>query len=193
MCVLRIVAVQITLLQICLWQKSQNSMQNLKVFCLFVHSNASSPLAAMKTHCQHFTMALQLAENQRLAHEYGDTIVSDQHMVTDETMSEKIMDMNCRSSEVITADPKSESNNKLPPVNLGGFNMKCRQQSSEDTPVEEICPNIIDSVTVDTITEKTISKANSVCIPSLSSKEKTNSLQFDKGPLSSDFNLDLKR
>lgn len=168
-------------------------MQNLKEFCLFVYSNDSSPLDAMKTHCQHFTVALQLAEHQRLAHEYGDTIVSDQHKLTDETMSEKIMDMNGTSSEVITDDEKLESNNKLPAVILSGSNIKRRHQSFEDTPVEESCPSKFDSVTSGTRTEKTINKANSDWVLSLSSKENTKSLQFDKEPLYSDLNLDLKR
>ncbi|XP_013876062.1 leucine-rich repeat and IQ domain-containing protein 1 [Austrofundulus limnaeus] len=148
-------------------------------------SNVSSPLDAMKTHFQHFTMALQLAENQRLAHEYGDTIVSDQHKVTDETMSEKIMNMSCRD------DPKPESNDKLPP-DTTGFNIKRRHQSFEDTPVGESCQTKFDSIIVGTRTEKTISKANSDWVPSLSSKEKTNSLQFGKEPLSIDLNLDLE-
>ncbi|XP_037539027.1 leucine-rich repeat and IQ domain-containing protein 1 [Nematolebias whitei] len=155
-------------------------------------SNVTSPLDAMKTRCQHFTMALQLAESQRFAHKYGDTSVSDLYGMADEAASEKTMDMYYRSSETAADEPKLESSNKLPPDILGGSNVKCRNWSFKDTLLEESRPNTLDSVTDGPRAEKTVSNAHSACVPFLSSKEEINSLRFDTKLLSSDFNLDVK-
>ncbi|XP_017285691.2 leucine-rich repeat and IQ domain-containing protein 1 isoform X1 [Kryptolebias marmoratus] len=153
-------------------------------------SNASSPLDAMKTHCHHFTMALQLAENQRFAHEYGDTSMADRQVMPDETTAEKTLDVHRRSSEIATADPKPEFNNKPPSVILSRSNIRCRNQSFENTPAEESCLTQFDSVATGARTVTTVSKASTTCAPLLSLKEERNTLNFDK-PLSSHPTLDL--
>lgn len=148
----------------------------------------------MTTRCQHFTMALQLAESQRFAHEYGDTSVSDLPVygMADEAASEKATDMYYRRSEM-TADPQLESSNKLQPDILGGSNVKFRNWSLKESLLEESRPNKLDSVTDGARTEKTVGSTNSACVPFRSSTEEINSLPFDTKLLSSDFNLDVKR
>ncbi|KAG7523003.1 leucine-rich repeat and IQ domain-containing protein 1 [Solea senegalensis] len=64
-------------------------------------SNASSPLDAVKCSCRHFTETLQLAVEQRFAHEYGDTTVS----TLGQTAVEKTADMdNKRELPVIQSN-----------------------------------------------------------------------------------------
>ncbi|XP_036002132.1 leucine-rich repeat and IQ domain-containing protein 1 [Fundulus heteroclitus] len=81
--------------------------------------NASSSLDAMKSCCHHFALALQLAEDQRFAHEYGDTAVSEEHTDAGQTMDEKSLDLDSRSLEKLTDSLKSESPVRRPPDNPG--------------------------------------------------------------------------
>ncbi|KAM4554484.1 uncharacterized protein lrriq1 [Fundulus diaphanus] len=81
--------------------------------------NASSSLDAMKSCCHHFALALQLAEDQRFAHEYGDTAASEQHTDAGQTIAEKSLDLDSRSLEKLTDSLKSESHVRRPPDNPG--------------------------------------------------------------------------
>ncbi|XP_041854055.1 leucine-rich repeat and IQ domain-containing protein 1 isoform X2 [Melanotaenia boesemani] len=55
--------------------------------------NASSPLDAVKSICHHLTMALKIAEDQRFAHEYGDTAMTAERLAAGQTVPEKTLDM----------------------------------------------------------------------------------------------------
>uniref|UniRef100_UPI003AAAAA7D leucine-rich repeat- and IQ domain-containing protein 1 n=1 Tax=Centroberyx gerrardi TaxID=166262 RepID=UPI003AAAAA7D len=72
-------------------------------------SGASSPLGAVKTSCRHFTEALQLAEDQRFAHEYGDTTVSDTHRAADQTPPEETLHTDSTDATKLTERPEMES------------------------------------------------------------------------------------
>ncbi|XP_043980998.1 leucine-rich repeat and IQ domain-containing protein 1 isoform X2 [Gambusia affinis] len=75
--------------------------------------NASSSLDAMKSCCHHFTQALQLAEDQRFAHEYGDITLS-----AVQARPERPPDMDGRRLGKLTDSLKTESATMRPPDNL---------------------------------------------------------------------------
>ncbi|XP_028287147.1 leucine-rich repeat and IQ domain-containing protein 1 [Parambassis ranga] len=91
----------------------------------------ASPLDAVKSFCRHLTMSLNLAEQQRFAHEYGDTAVSDGHEAGDQPTSEKAVGVDALMAEM-------ESTNKIPAVGPSGDNMRCCDQSFERRPTAEM-------------------------------------------------------
>ncbi|XP_016534019.1 leucine-rich repeat and IQ domain-containing protein 1 isoform X3 [Poecilia formosa] len=100
--------------------------------------NASSSLDAMKSCCHHFTQALQLAEDQRFAHEYGGITVS-----AGQAKPEKPPDMDGRSQGKLTDSLKTESSAIRPPDNLS----RNQPGRSEDTPDEKSPQDTFGSVT----------------------------------------------
>lgn len=64
--------------------------------CLCVHSEASSPLHTLDSFQRHFTLTLKLAEDQRVAHEYGEAAA--------QTTPETMPDMDCVTLEVDFTD-----------------------------------------------------------------------------------------
>ncbi|XP_035011691.2 leucine-rich repeat and IQ domain-containing protein 1 isoform X2 [Hippoglossus stenolepis] len=74
-------------------------------------SNASAPLDAVKRSCRHFTETLKLAVDQRLAHEYGDTVVS-----AGQTMLEETLDMDSAAPKKLAEHSEIGSTEKAPPV-----------------------------------------------------------------------------
>ncbi|XP_029991505.1 leucine-rich repeat and IQ domain-containing protein 1 [Sphaeramia orbicularis] len=70
-------------LSLCQLQLQQ--IHDLQQHCSTRLSAASSSLDAVQISCQHFTQALQLAEEHRLAHEHGDTSGWDTHETTVQT------------------------------------------------------------------------------------------------------------
>uniref|UniRef100_A0A087Y250 Uncharacterized protein n=1 Tax=Poecilia formosa TaxID=48698 RepID=A0A087Y250_POEFO len=111
--------------------------------------NASSSLDAMKSCCHHFTQALQLAEDQRFAHEYGGITVS-----AGQAKPEKPPDMDGRSQGKLTDSLKTESSAIRPPDNLS----RNQPGRSEDTPDEKSPQDTFGSVT----TEVTYAKCKKV-------------------------------
>ncbi|TKS73912.1 Leucine-rich repeat and IQ domain-containing protein 1 [Collichthys lucidus] len=73
------------------------------------HSDASSPLDAAKTSCRHFTEVLQLATDQRFAHEYGDTTVPNKHTAAGQTIPEETLDMDRVNAEKHAEHPEMDS------------------------------------------------------------------------------------
>lgn len=80
-------------------------------------------------------MTLKLAEDQRFAHEYGETTVSDEPWAASLTAPEKTLDsvigeelMDCRDIE---------STNKLPPVFPNRDIMRCSYWNFDETPATE--------------------------------------------------------
>ncbi|KAM4734569.1 leucine-rich repeat- and IQ domain-containing protein 1 [Anableps anableps] len=105
--------------------------------------NASSSLDAMKSCCHHFTLALQLSEDQRFAHEYGDITVFKEHMDAGQAMPEKTLDMDSRSLGNLKESLKTESTVRRPPDNEHQHNY-CH---FEDTPDEKSRQDTFGSVT----------------------------------------------
>nr|XP_029133776.1 leucine-rich repeat and IQ domain-containing protein 1 [Labrus bergylta] len=101
-------------------------------------SKASSPLDALKTSCRHFTEALQLAEDQRFAHEYGDTTVSDRHKAGGPTTPEETTDMGPISAEKHTEPTEMEATDKAPAVIPNRDNIRCSYWTLEAKSVAKI-------------------------------------------------------
>ncbi|XP_065813308.1 leucine-rich repeat and IQ domain-containing protein 1 [Labrus bergylta] len=101
-------------------------------------SKASSPLDALKTSCRHFTEALQLAEDQRFAHEYGDTTVSDRHKAGGPTTPEETTDMGPISAEKHTEPTEMEATDKAPAVIPNRDNIRCSYWTLEEKSVAKI-------------------------------------------------------
>ncbi|KAM9352308.1 leucine-rich repeat- and IQ domain-containing protein 1 [Symphorus nematophorus] len=88
-------------------------------------SIASSPLDAVQTSCRHFTEALQLAKDQRFAHEYGDTTVADKHRTAGQTIPGETLDLDGTNAEKHAEHPEIASTGKVTPVIPNRNNIRC--------------------------------------------------------------------
>ncbi|XP_074533977.1 uncharacterized protein lrriq1 [Halichoeres trimaculatus] len=96
-------------------------------------SEAFSPLDAVKASCRHFSEALQLAVDQRFAHEYGDTSVPDQHKAAGQTADKLIH----------TQDLEMEFTGNTAPVILNRNVTGCNYWTSEGKSaggIQEVVP-----------------------------------------------------
>lgn len=98
-------------------------------------SKLAFPFNDVQSFCRHFSMTLKLAEDQRFAHEYGETTVSDEHWAASQTAPEKTLGsvigeelMDCRDIE---------SSNRVPPVFPNRDIMRCSYWNFEETPATE--------------------------------------------------------
>ncbi|KAK5927520.1 hypothetical protein CgunFtcFv8_012669 [Champsocephalus gunnari] len=87
-------------------------------------SNASSSLDAVKSSCRHLAEALQLAEDQRYAHEYGDTAVT-----AGATPPEETLDMDSSNTE---DHREMESTGRVSPGLPHRDDTRCSNWTSED-------------------------------------------------------------
>ncbi|XP_071389228.1 leucine-rich repeat- and IQ domain-containing protein 1 [Centroberyx affinis] len=162
-------------------------------------SGASSPLDAVKTSCRHFTEALQLAEDQRFAHEYGDTTVSDTHRAADQTPPEETLHTDSTDATKLTEHPEMESPGNreahtVPALSPAGDNG--RSWTFEKSATERLL-DTPETVTTGPKMELTVSKAKSGSSSShsLATKEKktpSNPRMGPMGPMSDPQKLDLK-
>ncbi|XP_078139161.1 leucine-rich repeat- and IQ domain-containing protein 1 [Centroberyx gerrardi] len=159
-------------------------------------SGASSPLGAVKTSCRHFTEALQLAEDQRFAHEYGDTTVSDTHRAADQTPPEETLHTDSTDATKLTERPEMESPgnreaHKVPALSPTGDNGRSR--TFEKSATERLL-DTPETVTVGPKMELTVSKAKSGSSSShsLATKGKKTPSNPRMGPMSDPQKLDLK-
>lgn len=146
------------------------------VFCL--HRNASLSLDAVKSCCHYFTLALQLAEDQRFAHEHDVTAMSAEHMDEGQTMSEKTLHMS-RSLGKLTDSPKTESAFRRPPDNPSREKDGHIHYHSEDKPNENSQQEKFGGVKTGqrSITESNFTKGFTLF---LSSKEEQTSNSLDE-------------
>ncbi|KAI4825919.1 hypothetical protein KUCAC02_021579, partial [Chaenocephalus aceratus] len=93
-------------------------------------SNASSSLDAVKSSCRHFAEALQLAEDQRYAHEYGDTTVT-----AGATTPEETLDMDSSNTE---DHREMESTGRVSPGLPNRDDTRCSNWTFEDKYAAEI-------------------------------------------------------
>lgn len=146
-------------------------------FCfLYVHSNASSSLEAVKISCRHFTEVLQLAKDQRFAHEYGDTTVAAGRTTPVETL-----DMDRTSAEKHPERQETECTGKDPLVIPNRVNIRCRHWTSEEKSATG--PQ----------TGPTVGKAYSGSVHSLATRRKTTSSSLEMAPVSNLQHLDLQK
>ncbi|XP_034031339.1 LOW QUALITY PROTEIN: leucine-rich repeat and IQ domain-containing protein 1 [Thalassophryne amazonica] len=77
--------------------------------------NVSSPLDAIKLSCQHFAQALQLAEEHRFAHEYGDKTIINKHGAADQTTQSELLNKNgaCAAVSSEPFEVMSQRNRKV--------------------------------------------------------------------------------
>ncbi|XP_049928435.1 leucine-rich repeat and IQ domain-containing protein 1 isoform X1 [Epinephelus moara] len=150
-------------------------------------SDASSSLDALKTSCRHSSEALQLAEEQRFAHEYGDTTVTDKHRATSQTTPEDTPDVDHNSTEKSTELQGMESTGKVPQFVPHGDRRS--YWSSEEKSAAESQHNGFHSVTAGPKTGLTVGKANSGSVHSSATRGKTSSSSLDMVPVSNHQNL----
>ncbi|CAJ1056128.1 leucine-rich repeat and IQ domain-containing protein 1 [Xyrichtys novacula] len=92
-------------------------------------SKASSPLDAAKISCRHFTETLQLAVEQRFAHEYGDTSVGDKHKAAAPTTDQGTLTVDQTKSEEHPQSMKTEITGNVSPVLPNSDNISSRLAS----------------------------------------------------------------
>ncbi|KAJ4938665.1 hypothetical protein JOQ06_003274 [Pogonophryne albipinna] len=142
-------------------------------------ANASSSLDAVKSSCRHFTEALQLAEDQRYAHEYGDTTVT-----AGATTPEETLDMDSSNTE---NHREMESTGHVSPVLPNRDNTRCSNWTFEDKYAAEIQHNTFNTVATHPTTGPTVREANSESVhPS------TTSSNLKMAPLSNHEDLNLQ-
>ncbi|XP_070686532.1 leucine-rich repeat- and IQ domain-containing protein 1 [Pempheris klunzingeri] len=118
-------------------------------------SKASSSLDAVETSCRHFTEALQLAEDQRFSHEYGETTVADKHSAAGRK-SEETPDMD--RTNVVKC---TQSTGQVSPLIPNKDNIRCSHRTFDEKTAAESWHDTFDTVTTGPQTGPAISKANS--------------------------------
>lgn len=156
----------------------------------YVRSKASGSLDAVKTSCRHFAEALQLAADQRFAHEYGDTTVADKHRAAGQAIPEETLDMD--STTACTEGPKMESTGKVPSVIPNSDSNGCSSWTFGEKSAAERRHGVLDTVAAGPKTGPTVSKANSGSVHSLASKRKSISSNH-LAPVSNHQDLDVKK
>ncbi|KAA8590354.1 hypothetical protein FQN60_014288 [Etheostoma spectabile] len=139
-------------------------------------SNASSSLDAVKTSCRHFAEALQLAKDQRFAHEYGDTTVAAKLKAACQTKPEdKIGHMDSTNADKCTECPEMESTGKVQPVLPNSDIIRYKYGTFEEKLAAESQHYSFDTVAGGSKTETTNCRANSDSVHSSATKGKPTS------------------
>ncbi|XP_076590138.1 uncharacterized protein lrriq1 isoform X2 [Chaetodon auriga] len=153
-------------------------------------SNASSSVDAVEASCRHFAEALQLATDQRFAHEYGDTTVADKHGAAGQTIPEETLDVSGTNAEKCTKGPETGSTAKVPAVIPNRDNIGCSSWTFDEKSAAERRHG--DTFTTGPQTGPTVSKASSGSVRSLASKRETIPSNHKMAPVSAHRDLDLK-
>ncbi|KAF7641400.1 hypothetical protein LDENG_00282450, partial [Lucifuga dentata] len=118
----------------------------------------SSPLDTINVSCRHFADALQLAEDQRFAHEYGDAAVSDKRRASGQTTPEETPDAGRANAAESPGNAEAcEVPSVIPRRDNAGFRRRTLEEESaekhQDTSDTEtlFCPS-------DTETDRTANK-----------------------------------
>ena len=131
--------------------------------CVCVHSKASSSLDAVKISCRHFTETLQLANDQRFAHEYGDTTVA-----AGRTTPEEALDTDSNKAERRTESPEMESAEKVPLIVPNRD--RCSSWTSEEKSAADSRHDTLDRAATGPKTGPTVSRADSGRVRSSATK-----------------------
>ncbi|KAE8296732.1 Leucine-rich repeat and IQ domain-containing protein 1 [Larimichthys crocea] len=135
-------------------------------------SDASSPLDAAKTSCRHFTEVLQLATDQRFAHEYGDTTVANKHTAAGQTIPEETLDMDRANAENHAEHPEMDTV-KVPPVISNRDDIRCSDRTIDEKSAAESQHDTLYTATTGPRTVPTVWKANSGSVHSVDTKINT--------------------
>uniref|UniRef100_UPI0037E7B01F leucine-rich repeat and IQ domain-containing protein 1 n=1 Tax=Semicossyphus pulcher TaxID=241346 RepID=UPI0037E7B01F len=154
-------------------------------------SNASSALDAVKASCRHFTDALQLAQDQRFAHEYGDTTVAVGRMAAAQTPV-KITDMDGTNAGKHTERPEAESPGKVSPVIPTSAKIRCSYWTVVEKSAAESRLETSDFIVAGLKTGPTVWKSNSGSVHSLATKGKITSNRLELAPGPQDLDLQNK-
>lgn len=158
--------------------------------CICIHSNTSFPLDSVKTSCRYFTKALQLAEDQRFAHEYGDTTVADKQRGAGQTTLEETLDEDSSSAEKLNEPPKMEFTGKVSPLIPREDNIRSSYCTFEENLSTESRHDTLDTLTVG---PKMKSAVSSGSFQSFATKGKMTSANLKKAAVSNYQDLDLKK
>lgn len=157
---------------------------------MYVHSNAPSSLDAVKTSCRHFAEALQLATEQRSAHEYGDTTVAETHRAAGQTTLGMDNNYSAKRSEC----PEMEFAGKVPPFIPNRDKIRSSYWTLDEESAAESCiQDTFNAVTTGPETGPTVSEANSGSVRSSAKKRKTLSSNLEMAPVSNCQDLDLQK
>ncbi|CAK6954551.1 leucine-rich repeat and IQ domain-containing protein 1 [Scomber scombrus] len=155
-------------------------------------SNASLPLDSVETLCRHFTEALQLAEDQRFAHEYGDTTAADkQRGAAGQTTAEETHNEDSSSAGKFNECPDMEFTGKMSPLIPREDNISSSYWTLENLSTES-WHDTLDTVTVGPKMKSADSKVNCGSFHSFATKGKMTSANLKKAAVSNHRDPDLK-
>jgi len=136
-------------------------------------------------------VAQKLAEDQRFAHEYGDTTASAEYLAEGHTTAEK--ELNIDLAESCIYYPEMDTNSKRTAVFPSKNNIRCSYSGYEETPAEESLRDTFDIVATDLRTGSAVGKTNSGTVPFFTPNGEKTSFSLDKVFVSSFHDLDLKK
>ncbi|XP_053175450.1 leucine-rich repeat and IQ domain-containing protein 1 [Scomber japonicus] len=155
-------------------------------------SNASLPLDSVETLYRHFTEALQLAEDQRFAHEYGDTTAADkQRGAADQTTAKETLNEDSSSAGKFNERPDMEFTGKISPLIPREDNISSSYWTLENLATES-WHDTVDTVTVGPKMKSADSKVNCGSFHSFATKGKMTSANLKKAAVSNHRDPDLK-
>ncbi|XP_044212453.1 leucine-rich repeat and IQ domain-containing protein 1 [Thunnus albacares] len=155
-------------------------------------SNASFSLDSVKTSCRHFTEALQLAEDQRFAHEYGDTTAADKQRGSGQTTPDEALDEESSSAGKLNERPGMEFTGKVSPLIPREDSIRSSYRTFEENLATDSWHGALDTVTAGPEMKSAVFKVNSGSFHSFTTKREMTSASLKKAAVSNHQDLDLK-
>ncbi|XP_042267634.1 leucine-rich repeat and IQ domain-containing protein 1 [Thunnus maccoyii] len=155
-------------------------------------SNASFSLDSVKTCCRHFTEALQLAEDQRFAHEYGDTTAADKQRGSGQTTPDEALDEESSSAGKLNERPGMEFTGKVSPLIPREDSIRSSYRTFEENLATDSWHGALDTVTAGPEMKSAVFKVNSGSFHSFTTKREMTSASLKKAAVSNHQDLDLK-
>ncbi|XP_067446704.1 leucine-rich repeat and IQ domain-containing protein 1 [Thunnus thynnus] len=155
-------------------------------------SNASFSLDSVKTCCRHFTEALRLAEDQRFAHEYGDTTAADKQRGSGQTTPDEALDEESSSAGKLNERPGMEFTGKVSPLIPREDSIRTSYRTFEENLATDSWHGALDTVTAGPDVKSAVFKVNSGSFHSFTTKREMTSASLKKAAVSNHQDLDLK-
>eukprot|EP00064_Thunnus_orientalis_P008967 superscaffoldBa00001104_g8990 len=155
-------------------------------------SNASVSLDSVKTCCRHFTEALRLAEDQRFAHEYGDTTAADKQRGSGQTTPDEALDEESSSAGKLNERPGMEFTGKVSPLIPREDSIRTSYRTFEENLATDGWHGALDTVTAGPEMKSAVFKVNSGSFHSFTTKREMTSASLKKAAVSNHQDLDLK-
>lgn len=159
--------------------------------CIYIYSNASLPLDSLETLCRHFTKALQLAEEHRFAHEYGDTTIADKQRGAGQTTPDETVDEESSSAGKFNEHPNVEFTGKISPLIPSVDNISSSYWTLENLATES-WHDTLDTVTAGPKMKSADSRVNCGSFHSSATKGKMTSTNLKKAAVSNYQDPELK-